>query len=120
MIKVTFDRTKFAAFLEKLCKDKNIGNLEPETCMELAYFLEDCWSDGIEIDRLQAILRDTMEFTSARKLIEYYYTDEPYKMIQEEEGDLTDEECEEKLMERLQDDGMIILKTSNGYACIQN
>lgn len=115
MIKVSYDHSEFAKLIENLID----GKLKPETCMELAYFIEDCWNDGIEMDRLEQIVDAVMEFSSARELIEYYYTDNPYDMIRKEDGDLTDKECEEKLMEKLQDEGMTILKTANGYATIE-
>ena len=116
MIKVTFDTTDAAKLIETFAD----GRLSNETCMELAYFLGDCWSDGIEIDRLKAIVEATTEWDSAKELIEFFYPDEPYTMIREEEGELSDRECEEKLLERLQDhDGITILRTSNGYATIE-
>lgn len=116
MIKVNFDRSSLATLIENLAN----GDLSDECCTEIAWFLEDCFSDGIEIDRLKMIIDATTEYENADEMISNYFYDDPYTMIREEEGDISDEEVVEKLIEQLQDRyGVTVLKTSNGYACIE-
>ena len=115
MIKVSMDVSDIASLIETL--DSRLSN---EACMELAYFLDDCYSDGIEINRLRTLASCCTEYDTAEELIMNYYPDDPYNMIREEEGDdLEDDEIEEILLRRLEErEGITILKTTDGYVCI--
>ena len=111
MIKVNMDVTDLANLLETM--DSRLSN---EACYELANFLDDCWPDGIDMDRLHTIVSCCTEYDTAEELIMNFYPDDPYTMIR---GEIEDNEVEEILLRRIEErEGATILKTSDGYLCL--
>ena len=108
--------------LANIIENLSTGDLSHDAAYELAYFIGDVWSDGITFDLLRRIATESSEYDDFQDLLHDYFDEEdPYAWIrnEEEDEDLTDEECEEKLIERMQDDqGLTILRAGKHWVVI--
>ena len=94
-------------------------NLSEEACDELAFFLEDVFSDGIEFDRLVLIVQEAKEYASFEELMHRYLNqdeiDEVKADVEEYEGDF-----EQSIIEKIEEDySATILRTGNGFVVVE-
>ena len=81
------------------------GNLSDEACYELAYFLDDVFSEGLEIDRFRLIVESATEYDSQDELIRRYLTKEEQEELKEEAREDGDEDDWTDLaIEKIQED----------------
>lgn len=110
--------------LANIIEDLSKGNLTHDAAYELAFFIEEVCSDGITFDLLRRIATESPEYDDFQDLCYNHLGDDiadPYAWIrkEEEDEDLTDEECEEKLIEKMQDDeGITILHAGKHWVVI--
>ena len=108
------DRSSLCDILEKFAN----GNLTSESCCELAYFLEDCFCDGIELDRLRLIAEETREFADVDELTDHYLSNEDLDELNEECDD--NDDLVNKIIEKIEEDYCAtVLRTSDGFIVIE-
>ena len=108
--------------LANIIESLSNGSLSHDAAYEVAFFIGEVWSDGITFDLLYRIANESPEYDNFQDLLHDWFDEEdPYTWIRKEEEDenLTDEECEENLIERMQDDqGLTILKAGKHWVVI--
>ena len=108
--------------MANIIEDLSNGNLTHNAAYEITFFIEDVWYDGITFDLLRRVATESTEYENFQDLLyDHFDEEDPYAWIrnEEEDEDLPDEDCEYKLIERMQDDqGITILRTGNSYVVI--
>lgn len=110
--------------LANIIESLSNGDLTHEAAYEIAFFIEEVWSDGITFELLRRVANEAAEYDDFKDLCYVHLgndIEDPFAWIRKEEEDeeLTDEECEEKLIERMQDDdGVTILRVGKHWVVI--
>lgn len=95
------------------------GALTEESCDTLAGFLEDTFSDGIELACLQLIVEQSREFETLEEVISHFFNEEEIADIKEECGE-DESNFETVIREKIQDYySCTILDTEEGYLVIE-
>lgn len=63
------------------------GNISDDACYELAYFLDDVFSEGLELDRLAKISKEAEEFNTIDDLALTYLNQNTIDQFKKEEAE---------------------------------
>lgn len=94
-------------------------NLSESAIYELAEFLNDVFCDGIEMDRLHAIVDNTTEFANIDELANNYMSEEEIAEFKKE-CEENEEDYEQALKEQIMESCCCtVLTTSDGFIAIE-
>ena len=101
--------------LSDLISHYSEGNLSEDACDSLAYFLDDVFHDGIELNRLMLIAQESKEYSDLNELAHGYLGNEEIAEIEAETDDF-----EQDIIEKIEEDySVTIVRTDEGFVVIE-